>query len=135
MRNNLTFPSWADRQKGFEGNLWNVFNALGSGYKVFLSPNNKEVRLIPPSNSTDFEFLAEKEVIQNLIDNGLIKEDKNPKAFIGKQIQYVLTEKGKDLYDELAILDDSEFRNVFIERINPERKIAKLFDEKKNNQI
>lgn len=119
----------SDHNIVFAGEVWNIFNALGLEYLMipFPSPTNKVHRLIAPKEAKRADFYVMKSPLTWLIDNLLVKngEGKSPK-FNKKDrpVWYVLTEKGRKIYDELSVLDNFEHR--FIEKFQPARRNIEL---------
>jgi hypothetical protein len=112
-----------DYQANFESDVWNTFNALGLGYNVFLihPSNGPTIWCIPPKESKYADFYMDEEIIQELIDKGLV-ERKDDNLIQDSEARYELTEKGEGLYTQIYSLTFIEGERAFVSKVQPKLK-------------
>jgi hypothetical protein len=115
-----------DYQAIFESDVWNVFYSLGLGYDAYLvTPSNgKTVWMIPPKGTQLANFYMDMDVIQELINKGLVREsselpDKHPYS---AEKSYRLTDKGQSLSTQVQSKAFEEGQRVFVEIVRPVKK-------------
>ena|SRR2546423_13682249 len=119
----MNFANPVDYQAEFEDHVWETFRALGIGYSAFLSHpvNGPTIQLIPPVGSEYAKFHHDEEVIQELVEKGLV-DKKNDNLTSDSTARYELTEKGHGVYAQVRGLTFSEGERVFTKMVQPKLK-------------
>jgi hypothetical protein len=113
----MTEPT--DYQANFESDVWNAFHALGLGYGLYLTHFPEQiVRCVPPKDSKYGSFDISEEVVQELINKGLVLKTEG--EFVqDSKVRYDLTDKGRGLNAELSNLMFVEGGRVFVSKVQP----------------
>ncbi len=123
------FPPPTNYQAIYQGDVWNVFHSLGQGYGAFLIKGGSglKVWMIHPKGTTYSDYYKDEQIIRELIDKQLAQKQEQlpPNHPIQAKESYELTEKGRELFNELGDLSFAEGARIFIERVRPvKRKTA-----------
>ncbi len=101
--------------------VWNLFLNLGEGFKILLChyPNPKYSTLwckapVPNPCHTDFRDL---ETIEPLLLQGLVEKVDVSHPDDSIQAEYKLTDKGKELFAEVATQMRQTGRQIFLSRV------------------
>lgn len=112
-----------NHQAIFESDTWNVFHSLGLGYNAYLfhPSNGPTIWCIPPKDTEYADFYKDEDVIQELIDKGLVVQ-RDDNLIDLSTARFELTEKGRGLYTKLSSLMFAEGQHQFISKIQPTLK-------------
>jgi hypothetical protein len=103
----------------YESDVWNTFHALGSNYRSYLYQANRlEIWMRPPLGTELGDFFVEEEVMNPLIENGLVEKTEND-LIDGSVIRYELTEAGRLFADDLSQLSSEESMKRLVSRVKP----------------
>ncbi len=103
----------------FESDIWNTFHALGLNYRAYLYQSSRlSIWMIPPLDTELGQFFVDEEVMNPLIENGMVKKSEN-ELIDNSSARYELTEAGRAFADELSKLTDAESMKKFITRVKP----------------
>jgi hypothetical protein len=106
-----------DHKASVRSDIWNLFDAIGRGYSVYLYPTSggMTVWCYPTSAQYTHQYY-DPNIVEVLLANGLVRM-RNDRLIPDAQTRYEFTEKGDALYNEIKDKSTQESQRTFISRI------------------